>query len=255
MEIKDPRALYHFFGQLDPLVAWSISLMIAGIIFYFSWGLYFKMTRSKRIALRGAFISAVVMGICLIIAGARARQSNLATGEANALKSFLVTQNWKFLSLRRIAEEVTLSAEKPALGSRWQIEADLKKREQDIRRLVTAFPNEFVLSRIDDWTPERKMASNVEGVQLVDRVAVKAIDAYYESMVPFFQMKIAAYMLEKQVQTILYSTIRDSIDDRCQDYLLDKMVAQSRGLFTPVNVRATGKDSVLYYAIRYNKQQ
>jgi hypothetical protein len=255
MEIKDPRALYHFFGQLDPLVAWCIMLMIAGAVFYFSWSLYFKITRSKRIALRGAFVSAVVIGICIVIVSSRARKSNLATGEANALKSFLVTQNWKFLSLRRIAEEVTLSAQKPALGRRWKIETELRKREQDIRQLVDAFPNEFVLSNIDDWTPERKMVSNIEGVQLVDRVAVKAIDAYYESMVPFFQMKIAAYMQEKQVQTILYSGIRDSIDDRCQDYLLDKMVAQSKGLFTPVNVRMTAKDSVLYYAIRYNKQQ
>jgi len=253
MEIKDPIALYSFFGQLGYLGGAVLSFLITLIAVYFAANIISKLTDNQK--LRSIFLVCVSIlvfaGMMIITILASTKNKQLT--EANSLKAYLTTQNWKFLSLFRIANEVSLSSGKLALKDQNLKETDNKiiKRIEDIKDLVDKFPNEFVIRNVTDPDMKERL-----GINLVDTLSVKSIDLYYESMIPFFKAKIENYMKNKSLDKLTYIEIRESVDDRCEDFALDMMIGKNLNTFLPIDIiRIENNKPIPYYALSLKKQE
>src|SRR5882672_6179910 len=157
MEIKDPLALYNFFGQLGYLGGAVLSVFITLIVVYFAINIIEKLTDKKK--LRSSLFVGIGLLVfaCMMVITIKANHKNEQLTEANSLKAYLTTQNWKFMSFLSIANEVSLSSRKLALKDQKLKETDVKmvERINDIKELVDDFPNEFVIRNVVDLNGER----------------------------------------------------------------------------------------------------
>ena len=71
---------------------------------------------------------------------------------------------------------------------------------------------------------------------MIDTALAKIISKHYEMLIPFFKEKIKKYMLDKKEREMSYENVRHNIDDRCQDYIIDKIINANTELFTPINL-------------------
>jgi hypothetical protein len=240
MQVKDAFAIYDFFGQLDYVGGIVLGLLLALVACYFAIIVIVKLSSSSRlryivVLAAGLLVLLSVIGITLV---AHKRYGRVT--EANALKSYLKTQNWKLLSFHRIANEVSLSSADTALaydsvGRIGLYHQSLQKRQEKIKTLTDEFPDEFIIGKMTDPDLIER-----QGIRLVDTAAVNSIENYNKAMLPFFSSKIRYYMDSiRKMKCISYQEIEDSLDGRCDSELLDLLIASSKDVFVSVNIRRT----------------
>ena len=229
MEIKDAISLYTFLGQLGLWGAIAFSIIIIVLV-----GYIISITTEKvieKVSLRRQILvtTLLVTLICMIILIGNSTSNIANTSDATAIKSYMVSMKWKWLGYNRLAKEVNL----PELPSLKNVDDNkiIDKRINHIKEIVSKFPNEFEITTVFDSFSKDSM-----GIELIDTNAVNVINKYNEEMLPYFTAKVINYMTTQELDTISYNYIMDSIDNRLQPYLIDKIVATSTNTFIPINI-------------------
>ena len=227
MEIKDAISLYNFLGQLGWLGSIALIFIITLITSYLIITVTDKLTESlkKRRWITIVFSLIILLLLFLIVIPANIKREKI--DKANAIKSYMVSTKYNWNGFREIAQNVSFSADEPSLKPE---DKYFEKRVNEIKNIVTEFPDEFSISRIDNLDK-----LDTFGVELIDSNATKVLNKYFEELVPFMTLKIKNYMFSHKKDTLSYYFIRKKVDYRCQEFFIDMIVNRNVDKFIPVD--------------------
>jgi len=101
------------------------------------------------------------------------------------------------------------------------------EKRQNIIDIVSKFPDVFVKTTL-------AYSQDKEGVKLVDKEVYTTMT---EKLLPMFKETILYYMKQDQIDTMNFAEIQAKIDDRCDNYMLDMLIAKNPKLFTFIVAR------------------
>lgn len=227
MEIKDAISLYSFLGQLGLWGAIALSVILLTIITYLVVTIVEKIT-SDIIQRRKIVLSVLaILFISMSVLISNSLDSFSYNSDATAIKAYMISMKWKWLGYWKLAKEVHFP-NKPALGNDTN-RVNIERRVSFIKQVFSQFPNEFEITAVYDDIPEDSL-----GIELIDTSAIAALNKYNDLMLPYFKSELKNYMLTMHYDSLSYRNISLIVDPRLQSYLIDKLVASSTDLFTPV---------------------
>lgn len=229
MEIKDAISLYNFFGQIGILGSVVISLIVTIISIYLLHGVIEKIMTNEKLIKRTVFVVAfIILGGLLIISGiSNYNKSDL--DRANRIKEYMVSIKRNWSGFRELSKNVYLSKDEVPLNNTDSEDA-INKRAELIAKIVSQYPDAFLLTGI-----QNNDSLDKKGIEIIDTTFSKIISKHYEMLIPFFKEKIKKYMLDNKKSEMCYDSVRYQIDDRCQDYVIDKIINAHTDLFVPIN--------------------
>jgi hypothetical protein len=243
MEVKDAFSLYAFMEQLGHWGAIVFSILITLISGYLVANVLEKIVQNRRV--KAKIIIAVLLTVfsCMLVIAFKTIGRNKDIAKASAIKSYMVMNKWKFIGFKRAAKEINLSYSELAMKG-----TSDKKRVKEIEDLVDEFPSEFQFSSIFDQDTTDKL-----GIYLVDTSSIKAINNYYESLIPYFKAKITEYMRDSNRDTMTFVQLKQLVDPRLDDDILEQIGARYKDLLIPINFYANPADITNYiFAYRMN---
>lgn len=253
MEIKDASALYDFLGKIGYIGSIGFSLILIAILGYLLSNTTEKLIdeQHKKLRLRIVLISLVIVfgGSIVIISNSVEKQEEVSN--ANAIKNYMIANNWKWFGFRRMALEINFK-DLPAIDTainrsgksvpgKYDNSAKLaeavEQRVKDITKWVDCFPEEFIKGKVsDDFYRDFK---DTFGIELIDTTALNIIDKHNEEMLPFYRSKVLNYMKSNKplpLDTMYYNEIGNDVDSRLQNFLIDKMISKYTNDFIPISV-------------------
>jgi hypothetical protein len=228
MEIKNPEAIYSFLGNLTFAGTLALFVLISVVAAFITANVIEKLFDGKGIRRIVVFLVLLVINICGYILKNEADKAKKELSVANTIKGYLVANIQRYKSFDLIARDVLFDFdEKIDTSDRKAMEAKKRKAIEYVKN----FPEEFIPYMV------RENGKDILGLQLIDEKATKIIDTALDKMLTYYQGEIVHYMTAKNTNTVTYQYISDSIDDRCYPDIIDRIVANSKGVLIPYSYR------------------
>ena len=227
MEIKDAISFYNFIGQIGLLGSIILIVLITLVASYLIVNISEKLTKNVKLKKRITIVFSLVILVLLLILLIPINERRAKVNKANAIKSYMVSAKNNWIGFREIVQNISFS---PKEHSLLPSDEKFNSRVDEIKDIVNDFPDEFSLSTIDNYDKLDTL-----GVELIDSVAAKKLDIYFEQSVPFMTLKLENYMLSNNVNTLGYTFIRKNIDNRFQDFFLDRLIGKNIDKFIPID--------------------
>ncbi len=229
MEIKDAISLFGFIGKLGVWEGIAFIAITTFIITYFTTKIADSVTEKansksrKKIVLVTFTLSIILLSI--VVGMSWSNQKCLS--DANAIKNYMVSKKRRWMNYQSILNEVYFPKNGAVVKSLHDVNnkkdtAQFNKQFEKLEEVISIYPEEFLVF-------SRKDSSAYKYIELIDTAAVKMIDNYYKTMIPFYRKEIEDFLKTQPYfkDTITYQQIRNNIDIRVEDYVIDIVLADS----------------------------
>lgn len=231
MEIKDASSIYSFLGHLDFFGAIAFCVIITIVISYLLASLTDKIeaASANKFGWLVIGVTSFICLSCLAILIITSHKENDDNADAIAIKAYLTSSGSKYASFDKLSQEVIFPRDLEF--SKDMAATQHPRRIEDLKRVISKFPNEFEITIVNDDTTR----TDLLGVELIDTNAIKVIYQRNLQLRPYYVAEIAHYMVKHKLKKITYRNIIAKIDQSLSYELLTEIVASSLNKFTPVH--------------------
>jgi hypothetical protein len=219
MNIQEAAGAYDFLGKLDFIGVVGFTIAILIILIFFVSNIADKLFDDKKVKQTISVVTIFSVIICICILKFEADENIDETCKANSIKRYMLLNNENAAGYIELMQNATFSD-----GSYGE------KKLEEIKAIVRKFPDEFV----EDAIPYPNASNDKIGIILVNDKTLKLLELENEKLYPMFKAKILNFMRGSHYDVLNYKYIRENIDDRCEDDILDKMISKNSSLFISI---------------------
>ncbi len=205
-----------------------IGIWLVGIMTLLILGFILKIDFARQLPLRSIKAIAISISIVFLIIIA------LFKAEANSKKTHLILAN-QIKSGMIFYEQKEMTYDD--LIYNYSIIDTSKFDSSDLEIIINKFPAEF--SKVYCGISNSDYA-----IRLIDPVSLEKIETYYHDNLPFIKSSVKNYMVYKNLDSISYGEIQDSISEYYAFEWIELMINKYDSLFTPIIIC---KDCVEFY--------
>jgi hypothetical protein len=216
MKVQDAISAYDFLAKLDWTGVIGLTIALTLVIVFFALSITDKLSDDKKIKQRMAVTTAISVIICMCILKIDADNNYDLLSRANDIKQYMLRNNESSSGFKELADYVDFPDSK-----------SFEERREEINNIVKHFPDEFAPTSIE--YPD--VPDDTDGITLTNRKTLQLFDDQNGKLYPLYKGEILNFMKLKQWDTLNYKYIREILDNRCSDNILDMLISENSKLF------------------------
>lgn len=219
MKIQDAISAYDFLAKLDWIGILGLTIAATVLIVFFVLSIVDKLFDDKKVKRSITALTVISIILCICILKYEADRNNDLLYRANDIKQYMLENNESSSGFIELATNVNFPDIKP-----------VPERVNEIKHIISHFPDEFAETVIN--YPNFK--NDNDGIILINTKTLQIFNSKNERLCPLYKGEILNFMKGKHWDTLNYKYIREIIDDRCSDNVLDMLVSKNPNLFIAV---------------------